>query len=140
MYLLDTNVISELRSGKPKQSQWVRNWAATQRSNKLYLSAITILELEIGVRLFERRTPPQGQTLRRWLDAVRKEFSGRILPFSENTALICAPLHVPDKQADRDAIIAATALEHGFTLVTRNVKDFKNSGASIVNPWGKEPV
>jgi predicted nucleic acid-binding protein len=140
VYLLDTNVISELRSGKPKQSQLVRKWAAAQRSNKLYLSAITILELEIGVRLFERRTPPQGQSLRKWLDGVRKEFSGRILPFAENTALICAPLHVPNKQADRDAIIAATAIEHSFTVVTRNVKDFKNLGANIVNPWVNEAI
>lgn len=137
MYLLDTNVISELRSGKPKQSPLVRKWAATQRSNMLYLSAISVLELEIGVCLLERRTPPQGQALRRWLDGVRNEFSDRILPFAENTALACAPLHVPNKQADRDAMIAATALEHGFTVVTRNVTDFKSTGVRVVNPWEK---
>lgn len=140
MYLLDTNVISELRSGKPKQSQLVRKWAAAQRSNKLYLSAITILELEIGICLHERRTPPQGQALRKWLNGVRKEFAGRILPFGETTALLCAPLHVPNKQSDRDAMIAATALEHSFTVVTRNVKDFKNSSVNIVNPWEMEPT
>jgi predicted nucleic acid-binding protein len=110
MFLLDTNVISELRQGKPNQSAEVRNWAAQHRASMLYLSAITILELEKGILLLERRTPPQGAALRVWLTGVRKAFAGRILPFTEQAASLCAALHVPDPRSERDAMIAATAL------------------------------
>ena len=137
MYLLDTNVISELRQGKPNQSTEVRAWAAQHRANTLYLSAITILELEKGILLLERRTPPQGAALRVWLGGLRAAFSGRILPFTEQAASLCAALHVPDPRSERDAMIAATALEHGFTVATRNTQDFVNSGVRLVNPWGK---
>ena len=135
MYVLDTNVISELRSGKPQQSANVRKWAAHQPSAKLYLSAISILELEMGVRSLERRVPPQGGALRLWLDQVRLAFSGRILSFTEVTAPLCANMHVPNPKSERDAMIAATALEHGFSMVTRNVADFANMGVTVVNPW-----
>ena len=135
MFVLDTNVISELRHGKPNQSPDVRAWAAAQPTSKLYLSAITILELEIGIQALERRTPPQGSALRAWLMGVRAAFAGRILPFTDNTATICASLHVPDPRSERDAMIAATAIEHRFTVVTRNVQDFANTGVTLVNPW-----
>lgn len=135
MFILDTNVISELRQGKPKQSPDVRAWAATQPGGKLFLSAISILELEIGILALERRTPPQGAALRIWLAGVRSAFAGRILPFTDNTATVCAALHVPDPRSERDAMIAATAIEHGFTVVTRNVKDFAHTGVSLINPW-----
>jgi predicted nucleic acid-binding protein len=137
MYLLDTNVISELRQGKPNQSADVRNWAAQHRASTLYLSAITILELEKGILLLERRTPPQGAALRVWLTGVRAAFAGRILPFTEQAASLCAALHVPDPRSERDAMIAATALEHGFAVATRNTQDFVNTGVQLVNPWGK---
>jgi predicted nucleic acid-binding protein len=137
MYLLDTNVISELRQGKPNQSADVRNWAAQHRASTLYLSAITILELEKGILLLERRTPPQGAALRVWLTGVRAAFAGRILPFAEQAASLCAALHVPDPRSERDAMIAATALEHGFAVATRNTQDFVNTGVQLVNPWGK---
>jgi predicted nucleic acid-binding protein len=135
MFVLDTNVISELRQGKPQPSAAVRRWAAGQPSHRLFLSAITILELELGIQALERRTPPQGSALRSWLAGVRAAFAGRILPFGENTAAMCASLHIPNPRSERDAMIAATALEHKFTVVTRNVVDFQATGVALINPW-----
>ena len=135
MYFLDTNVISELRQGKPKQSPKVRAWAAGTPANQLFLSAISILEMEKGILALERKTPPQGGALRIWLTGVRASFAGRILPFTDHTATLCAALHSPNPRPDRDAMIAATALEHGMTIVTRNVPDFTDAGVRILNPF-----
>lgn len=135
-FVLDTNVIFELRQGKPSQSPEVRAWAAAQPAGRLFLSAITILELKKGVQALERRTPPHASALRAWLTGVRAAFAGRILSFTEHTApLCCAALHVPNACAERDAMIAATAIEHGFTMVTRNMPDFINTGVQLLNPW-----
>ncbi|MBT2327025.1 type II toxin-antitoxin system VapC family toxin [Variovorax paradoxus] len=135
MYVLDTNVISELRSGKAQQSKAVREWAAAQPGNELYLSAITVMEMQIGAQLMERRDAAQGRILRSWNEKVFAEFEGRVLSFSEQTAMFCAPLHVPHKKSFRDSMIAAAALEHRFTVVTRNVGDFKMAGLKVANPW-----
>jgi hypothetical protein len=135
MFVLDTNVISELRHGKPHQSPEMRAWAGAQQASMLYLSAITILELEMGIQALERRSPPQGSALRIWLTGVRAAFAGRILPFTDNTAPVCASLHIPDPRSERDAMIAATAIEHRFTVVTRNTADYVNTGVALVNPW-----
>jgi toxin FitB len=135
MFVLDTNVISELRHGKPNQSLQVRAWAAAQPSSKLFMSAVTILELEKDIQALEYRTPPQGSALRAWLMGVRVAFAGRILAFTDNTATLCASLHVPNPRSERDAMIAATAIEHGFTVATRNLPDFIDTGVALVNPW-----
>lgn len=90
----------------------------------LYLSSATVFELEVGVRTRERKDSVQGQRLRAWCSQVFEAFEERILPFAQATVMACAPLHVPDKRPYRDSMIAATALAHGFTLVTHNVVDF----------------
>lgn len=124
-----------MRHGKPHQSPEVRAWAAKQPASQLFLSAICILELEKGVLALERKTPPQGKALRAWLTGVRATFAGRILPFTDRTATLCAAMHVPNPRSDRDAMIAATALEHGMTVVTRNVADFEGAGVKLINPF-----
>ena len=137
MYLLDSNFISELRKAKSgKADNNVVSWANNVSATRLFLSVITILEIEIGVLLVERRDPSQGAVLRSWLNAhVLPAFSERILPFDTAVAQRCARLHVPDRRSDRDSIIAATALVHGMTIVTRNVDDFEPTGVEILNPW-----
>ena len=137
MYLLDTNVVSELRKAKTgKANKNVKAWADSVSATSLFLSSITILELETGILLIERRDPTQGAMLRAWLDGhVLPAFSGRILVVDVAVAQRCAKLHVPDPRAHRDALIAATALVHGMTVVTRNVADFESTGVEIFNPW-----
>jgi predicted nucleic acid-binding protein len=137
MYLLDTNVISELRKAKSgKADKNVVAWANNVSATRLFLSVLTILEIEIGVLLVESRDPSQGAVLRSWLNAhVLPAFSERILPFDTAVAQRCARLHVPAPRSDRDSIIAATALVHGMTMVTRNVDDFEPTGVEILNPW-----
>ncbi|MEE9451571.1 MAG: type II toxin-antitoxin system VapC family toxin [Gammaproteobacteria bacterium] len=137
MYLLDTNVISELRKvASGKSDKHVIRWADNVSAASLFLSVITILELETGTILVERRDPKQGAMLRSWLNIhVLPTFSERILVLDIAVAQCCAKLHVPNPYSDRDAIIAATALVHGMTVVTRNVHDFKPTGVEILNPW-----
>jgi predicted nucleic acid-binding protein len=137
VYLLDTNVISELRKSKgSKVDKKVVEWAASLSASSLFLSVITVLELEIGTLLVERRDSTQGRILRNWLNSsVLPAFSGRILSIDTAVVQRCALLHVPMPRADRDALIAATALTHGMTVVTRNVADFEYTGVAIYNPW-----
>jgi predicted nucleic acid-binding protein len=137
MFILDTNVVSELRkAGFGTANVNVAGWTRAVAAGSLFLSAITIMELEIGVRLMERRDNRQGRALRGWLDGrVVPIFQDRIFPVDTVVARRCAALHVPDRRSDRDALIAATALVHGMTVVTRNVADFVDSGVPIINPW-----
>jgi predicted nucleic acid-binding protein len=140
MYILDTNVLSELRHGKSQPSPAVRAWAALLPQSRFYLSAITVLEHELGVVRLERRTPPQGSALRAWWDATLKAFADRILPLDAKAARICATLHVPYPKSYRDSMVAATALAHGFAVVTRNVDDYRAiAGLTLVNPWEHDP-
>ena len=138
MFLLDTNVVSELRKvrlGKANRS--VAKWADSVDAADLFLSAITIQELEMGVLLAERRDPSQGTIFRAWLNGhVLPAFSGRVLSVDIAVAQRSARLHVPDPRPVRDALIAATALVHGMTVVTRDVTDFEPTGVLILNPWG----
>ncbi len=138
MYILDTNVVSELRKAKAgKADKNVAAWAKQIPPATMYLSVITILEIEIGTRLIELRDEQQGVLLRAWLENhVLNAFSGRILPIDTVVAQRCSKLHVPHPRADRDALIAATALTHGMTVVTRNVADFESTGVAVYNPWG----
>lgn len=134
MYLLDTNVVSELR--KPHADRNVKAWAQAVPPPSLFLSAITVLELETGILQIERRDKKQGAALRNWLDKqVLPAFAERVLPVDLVVALQCARLHVPDRMADGDALIAATALVHGLIVVTRNTSDFEPAGVSLLNPW-----
>lgn len=137
MFLLDTNVLSELRkAGDWKADPNVIAWLSGVDAASLYISAVTIMELEIGVLRVERRDPIQGARLRTWFDNhVLPEFAERSLPVDTTVALRCARLHVPDPRAERDALIAATALVHGMAVVTRNIADFEATGARLLNPW-----
>jgi predicted nucleic acid-binding protein len=139
MFLLDTNVISELRKVRAgKADPNVAAWVRTVPPASLFLSAIVIQELEIGTLLAERRDPSKGAILRAWLnDHVLPIFSERILPIDAAVARRSAALHVPDPRPIRDALIAATALTHGMTVVTRNLADFESTGVQILNPWDR---
>jgi toxin FitB len=141
MYVLDTNVVSELRKAKAgKANRHVVAWAASMPAGSLYISAVTVLELEMGVLQIERRDRAQGSVMRAWLDEhVLPAFAGRILAVDAQVALRCARLHVPNRVAERDALIAATALVHGMTVVTRNVVDFAATKVALTDPW-HEPV
>jgi hypothetical protein len=137
MYLLDTNVISELRKIRlGKADRHVAAWADSVDADDLYLSVITLQELEIGVLLLERRDSSQGAIFRAWLNGhVLPAFKGRILAVDTAVAQRSAHLHVPDQRPVRDGLIAATALVHGMTVVTRNVADFEPTGVVTLNPW-----
>lgn len=135
-WLLDTNVVSELRKSDRAVHPGVLAWTADQEPETLHLSAITLLELEIGVRRKERTDAAQGALLRRWLDgSVIPEFAGRILSVDTTVAIRAGSLHVPDPRPERDALIAATAVVHGLTVVTRNLRDFDTLDVPVLNPW-----
>ena len=135
MFLLDTNVLSELRRADRADAR-VAAWARSIDHLQFYLSAITILEIEVGTLLLARRDVQQGLVLRTWNDEhVLPAFEGRVLAVDTDVAQRCANLHVPDRRPERDALIAATALVHRLKLVTRNVADFEPMGVDLINPW-----
>jgi toxin FitB len=137
MYLLDTNVVSELRKIRQgKADPGVMRWAEGVAGSDLYLSVITVQELEIGVLLAERRDPEKGKILRFWFeDRVIPAFRHRILPVNTQISRCSAKLHVPNPRPVRDAFIAATGLVYGMTVVTRNVRDFDPMKVAFINPW-----
>ena len=135
MFLLDTNVISELRK-ETRMSGEVKRWVEGATLSTLFLSAITILEVEIGAQRVARRDRKQGDQLMRWIEGgLMAAFAGRIIPVDIAIARRSAGLHVPDTRPERDALIAGTALVHGMTVVTRNVRDFSKMGVAVINPF-----
>jgi toxin FitB len=137
MYLLDTNVVSELRKARAGRADpGVTAWASGVQVASLFVSVVAIQELEMGVLLAERRDAPQGRLLRTWLEGhVLRAFADRILPIDTAVARRSARLHVPDPRPVRDALMAATALVHDMTVVTRKVADFELTGVRMLNPW-----
>lgn len=140
MYLLDTNVLSELRKvGDGRADPHVTAWTGRIAPGDLHISVMSIMEIELGILRIERRDRLQGDRLRTWMrHHLQPAFTNRTLPITPPIALQCARLRVPDPASERDAWIGATALVHGLTLVTRNVSHFSRTGLSIINPW--EPV
>jgi predicted nucleic acid-binding protein len=135
MFLIDTNVISELRK-RDRAEPRVLAWADQSNEADFRLSCITLLEVRYGALLIQRRDPIQGNLMLAWFARdIVGAFAGRILPIDESVAIACAALHVPDPKPDRDAYIAATALVHDLTVVTRNTRDFTGTGVKLFNPW-----
>lgn len=137
MYLLDTNVISELRKARTdKCHPAVTSWFEKSKTSELYLSTIVVFELKKGILLLQRKDRLQAEHINRWFEShVLANFQGRILPVSTDIAMASAELHIPNPRPERDAFIGATALVHDMTLVTRNTKDFENTGVKLINPW-----
>jgi toxin FitB len=137
MYLCDTNVISEIRKGG-KANAGVRQFfnAAITHNTPLYVSSITIGELRRGVDLiFHRSDSIQGKLLENWLTAILQQYRDHILVIDSDIALLWGKLRVPDAQHALDKLIAATALIYDLTVVTRNVKDFEDTGVRLLNPF-----
>ena len=137
-YLLDTNVISELRKPAGRASTNVRVWAGRQRTSDLLISVITVMEIEIGIARLERRDSVQGDVLRNWLERdLLAAFATRILPVDLAVVRRASAMHVPDPRPERDVLIAATALSLNLVVVTRNIADFQPLGVELLNPWDK---
>lgn len=137
MYLLDTNVVSEMRKvkGGRGDAAFVA-WLKQTEISTFYTSVVVLMELERGVLGMLRKDPKQGAALRVWLDTLVKElFAGRVLAINEATAAVCAGIHTPDRSPENDAWIAATAIQHGLTLVTRNTRDYERTGARLIDPF-----
>ena len=135
MFLLDTDVLSELRR-RHRTDTRVAAWADQVHASDLFLSAITILEIEAGTLMLQRRDEAQGAVLRGWIDnKVLPAFEGRILRVDTAVAQRCARLQVPNFRSERNALIAATALVHRLAVVTRHVSDFQPMGVELLNPW-----
>jgi predicted nucleic acid-binding protein len=134
-YLLDTNVVSALRR-KDRLEQRALRWLQERSIDDFHVSALTMMEIEIGIQRVERRDSAQASMLRAWKDGyLRQEFRGRILDVDLEVCERCAALHVPDPRPEIDALIAATAIVKRLTLVTRNEIDFVRMPVAVVNPW-----
>ena len=139
MYLLDTQVVLELRKAKAGRTDaGLATWATGVSRQNLFLSALSLLELENGAARAERQDKGAGAALRTWVaDQVMPAFEGRILAVDAAVARRRAQLTLTDT---RDALLAATAIEHGLTLVTRQTAAFKGARVKLFNPWGYTPA
>jgi predicted nucleic acid-binding protein len=139
MYLIDTNIVSEMRRlDTGKANPGVQRWSSSVARDQMFLSVVTVYELEIGILRLMRNDILQATILEDWLHRqVLSAFDSRMLGIDKEIMLRCAPLHVPRTRAYRDSLIAATALVHGMTVVTRNEKDFIPMGVRVLNPWSE---
>ncbi len=134
-YLLDTNVVSALRR-KDRAESRVLDWFERAAGAEFFVSALTIMEIEIGIQRLERHDKQQADIVRSWKEgALTTQFRGRLLNVDLEVAERCAALHVPDPRPEIDALIAATAIVRRLTLVTRNERDFTSMPVAVVNPW-----
>lgn len=133
-FLVDTNVISELRK-RDRMNAGVRHWSEGLPTEQLFLSVLVLGELRRGIERLRRRDVASAQSLDNWMRAVRAQHAARILPITEAIAELWAHLSVPDPLPVVDGLLAATALEHGLTLVTRNVVDVQKTGVPVLNPF-----
>ena len=138
-YLIDTNVISEVRKG-PNAHPAVAHWWEDAEDNALWLSALVIGEIRQGVERARRRDPRQAQALEAWLQAVTTEFNDRVLPVNSAVAETWGRLNGSRPLPVIDALLAATALVNDLTLVTRNVEDIEGTGVAVLNPWTQAPM
>ena len=137
MYLLDTNVLSELR--KRKRNPNVANWVRTVPGSELHLSTITFFEIERGIESQRRTDPAFAKQLSEWQEFTLRAFGDRILPLTVNIAHRWGRLSVLIGNKELDLAIAATALEHGLTVVTGNTKHFERTGVKLLNPFRTGP-
>jgi len=133
-YLLDTNVVSELR--RPRPNEAVLNWFDSVSSTELWLSVLVLGEVRQGVEQLARRDPDQAAIREKWLLDLADLFGDRIAPVTTEVADLWGRLNVQDRLPAVDGLLAATALVHGWTLVTRNTSDVARTGAMVLNPFG----
>ncbi len=135
--LIDTNIISEVRKGDRCDPN-VARWWATLDDEKLYLSVLVLGEIRKGIERVRPRDPRQAEAIGRWLEAVRTEFKGRILPVDQAIADEWGRMNAPNAVAILDGLLAATAKVNGLILATRNVSDVERTGVSLINPFEPE--
>lgn len=135
-FLLDTNVVSEIRRGRDRN---VRAWAEAVDDIDLHLSVLTIGEIRMGIDRLRGRDADQAKAFARWLGELRSRFADRILPVGAEVADEWGRLNAVAPRSTVDSLLAATALVHGLTVVTRNTKDFKGCEVRLLDPWKHEP-
>ncbi|MDO4683736.1 MAG: type II toxin-antitoxin system VapC family toxin [Lautropia sp.] len=137
MYLLDTNVISELRKAeKGRADPQVMQWFRSVKTRDTWLSVISLVELKIGILRLGRRDPTAAQGLNDWFEhRLLPAYQDRILTLDFHAAMLCAALHIPDKSPLNDAYIAAIAKAHHLSVVTRNTQDFERFDVGLLNPF-----
>ena len=137
-YLVDTNVLSELRKGQRSHSS-VGAWFAAIDDDELFLSVLSIGEMQRGADRVRRRNPKGADALDRWLGNITATYADRILPVTLPIARLWGSFGVPDPIPTVDGLLAATAVHHELILATRNVKDVARTGVQLVNPFGDDP-